>query len=105
MEKIPSVFWRAKKISPVLVLAAAIGLPSIAVAEYPEIRDLVNSNNAADRWHGEQLRRAQEFRRNGEREKAHDVEKYAEKRTERVKVISGGLGEDLWSGPRHSSIP
>lgn len=86
----------------VFVTAGILAVPGISMAEHSYIRGQINSSNAADRWHGNQLRRGQEARRKGNVRIAQEIESFAERRTVLVKTITGGLGEDMWHGPFHT---
>ncbi|ELA8098318.1 hypothetical protein RGL36_004009 [Vibrio parahaemolyticus] len=61
------------------------------------IKDLLDSDNAADRWLGNQYKRAREFDQRGEHTKAKEIREYALQQATHRKGLSK-IVEDNWPG-------
>ncbi|MDH5480810.1 MAG: hypothetical protein OEX11_08645 [Nitrosomonas sp.] len=81
-----------------VVLFLLLVSSSVALAEPPEYREL-RDQDAAGRWTEQQYRRADDFERRGESQRAQEVREYGEQRSNFNRELSD-IVRDNWPGDR-----
>lgn len=77
-------------------LACLVGFCGLVQAELPEYRQMRNQNEAGG-WLYQQYKRAEEFERRGEQQKAQKIREYADQRVRLNRELGEGV-RDNWPG-------